>query len=199
MAVPRQRLSVRPAGLLVDGVPFETFETVKRPSSCPAGSTTAGASSNSPVRLSSAWQANLVQNEHTPGVEASSVHDRDSKYVVVKPVEPVDPIKRPSAEAVDRLWNSPRAEEQASSRLPSVGQAISKLRPSICTCPSVKRSIEPVKRPSSRPRVEGTSSRPPSGERRSCIPRACGGRASRAPVQQPIQSVQRLSRRLRAR
>jgi len=87
MAVPRQRPSVRPAGLLVDGVPFETVETIKRPSSCPAGSTTAGASSSSPVRVSSARQADLGQKEHTPGVEASSVHYRDSKYVVFKPIE----------------------------------------------------------------------------------------------------------------
>jgi len=92
MTVQRQRPSVRPAGLLVDGVPFETLETVKRPSSCPAGSTRAGASSSSPVRLSSARQADLGQNEHTPGVEASSVHYRDGKYVAVKPVEPLSSI-----------------------------------------------------------------------------------------------------------
>ena len=137
MAVQRQRPSVRPAGLLVDGVPFETVETVKRPSSCPASSTRAGASSSSPVRLpstrqadlgqdehttlvegvpfetvkivkrpsscpasftragasssspvrlSSARQADLGQDEHTPGVETSSVHYRDGKSVPVQPV-----------------------------------------------------------------------------------------------------------------
>jgi len=90
MAVPRQRPSVRPAGLLVDGVPFETAETVKRPSSCLAGSTTA--SSSSPVRMSSARQTALGQNEQTPGVEASSVHCRDGKYVAVKPVEPLSSV-----------------------------------------------------------------------------------------------------------
>jgi len=51
MAVQRQRPSVRPVGLLVDTVPFETVETVKRPSSCPASCTRAGASSSSPVTL----------------------------------------------------------------------------------------------------------------------------------------------------
>jgi len=101
MAVPRQRPSVRPASLLVDGVPFETVETVKRPSSCPAGSTTAGASSSSPVRLSSARQADLGQNEHTPGVEASSVYCRDCKYVAVKPVEPLSSVL--SIPSSDRL------------------------------------------------------------------------------------------------
>jgi len=92
MAVPRQRSSVRPAVLLVDGVPFETVETVNWPSSCPARSTTAGVSSSSPVRLSSARQAYRGQNEHTPGVEASSVHYRDGIYVVVMPVEPPSSI-----------------------------------------------------------------------------------------------------------
>jgi len=51
MAVQRQRPSVRPVGLLVDTVHFETVETVKRPSSCPASCTRAGASSSSPVTL----------------------------------------------------------------------------------------------------------------------------------------------------
>jgi len=50
MAVQRQP-SVRPVGLLVDTVPFEIVETVKRPSSCPANCTRAGASSSSPVTL----------------------------------------------------------------------------------------------------------------------------------------------------
>ena len=50
MAVPREP-SVRPVGLLVDTVPFETVETVKRPSSCTASCTRAGASSSSPVTL----------------------------------------------------------------------------------------------------------------------------------------------------
>jgi len=104
MAVVRQRPSVRLAGLLVDGVPFETVETVKRPSSCPAGSTTAGASSSSPVRLSSARQADLGQNEHTPAVEASSVHYRDSKYVAVKPVETLSSVRLiPSNDRLLRL------------------------------------------------------------------------------------------------
>ena len=95
MAVPRHWPSVRPAGLLVDGMPFETVETVetvKLPSVCLAGSTTAEASSSSPVRLSSAWPAVLAQNEHTPGVETSSVHYRDGKYVAVKPVEPLSSV-----------------------------------------------------------------------------------------------------------
>jgi len=92
MAVPSQRPSVRPAGLLVDGVPFDTVETVKRPSSCPAGSTTAEASSSSPLRVSSAQQADLEQNEYTLGVEALSVYYRDSKYVAVKPVEPLSSV-----------------------------------------------------------------------------------------------------------
>ena len=51
MAVQRQRQSVHPVGLLVDTVPFETVETVKRPSSCPASCTRAGASSSSSVTL----------------------------------------------------------------------------------------------------------------------------------------------------
>jgi len=50
MAVPREP-SVRPVGLLVDTVPFEIVENVKRPSSCPASCTRAGASSSSPVTL----------------------------------------------------------------------------------------------------------------------------------------------------
>jgi len=107
MAVPRHQSSVRPAGLFVDGLPFETIktvETVKWPSSCPVGSTTAGASSNSPVRLSSARQADLGQNEHTPGVEASSVHYRDCKYVAVKPVEPLSIVLlTPSSDCLLRL------------------------------------------------------------------------------------------------
>ena len=71
---------------LVEGVPFETVEIVKRPSSCPASFTRAGASSSSPVRLPSARQADLGQDEHYPGVETSSVHYRDGKSVPVKPV-----------------------------------------------------------------------------------------------------------------
>jgi len=89
---------------LVDGVPFETVKTVQRASSCPAGSTTAGASSSSPVRVSSAWQADLGQNEHTPGVEASSVHYRDGKCVAVKPVKPLSSVQLiPSSDRLLRL------------------------------------------------------------------------------------------------
>jgi len=50
MAVPCEP-SVRPVGLLVDTVSFETVETVKRPSSCTSNCTRAGASSSSPVTL----------------------------------------------------------------------------------------------------------------------------------------------------
>jgi hypothetical protein len=88
MGVQRQRPSVRPVGLLVDSVPFETVETVKRPSSCPATCTRAVASSRSPVTLPSARQADLGQDEHNPGVETSSVHYSDGS-VVVKPVVPL--------------------------------------------------------------------------------------------------------------
>jgi len=73
----------------VDGVPFEPLETAKRPSSCPASFTRAGASSRSPVRLPSARQADLRQDEHNPGVETSSVHYRDGTSVAVKPVVPL--------------------------------------------------------------------------------------------------------------
>jgi len=72
--------------MLVEGVPFETVKIVKRPSSCPASFTRAGASSSSPVRLSSARQADLGQDVHTPGLETSSVHYRDGKSVPVQPV-----------------------------------------------------------------------------------------------------------------
>jgi len=107
---------------------------------------------------------------------------------------PVHPNKQPSAEAANRLRCSSRAAKRAFARLPSVRRATCELRPSICTSQRVDRSIEPFKRPSSRPRVEGTSSMPQSGERPSRILPTCGRRASRAPVQQPIKSVKLLSR-----
>jgi len=50
MALQRQP-SVHPVRLLVDTVPFETVETVKRSSSCPARCARAGASSSNPVTL----------------------------------------------------------------------------------------------------------------------------------------------------
>ena len=73
----------------IDGVPFETLEIAKRPSSCPASFTRAGASSSSPVRLPSARQADIQQDENKPGVETSSVHYRDGTSVTVKPVVPL--------------------------------------------------------------------------------------------------------------
>jgi len=60
-----------------------------RPLSCPASFTKAGASSSIPVRLSSARQADIQQDEHNSGGETSSGHYRDSTYVAVKPAVPL--------------------------------------------------------------------------------------------------------------
>jgi len=231
MAVQRQRPSVRPVGLLVDtvpsetvetvkrpsscpasctrvgasssspvtlptfvdGVPFETLEIAKRPSSCPASFTRAGASSSSPVRLPSARQADIQQDEHNPGGATSSGHYRDGTSVAVKPFVPLssslsiptsDRLLRPSIDCG-------AAPGRRNERLPGF-QASDERPPSFDHPSAPERSIEPFKRPSSRPRVEGTSSMPPSGEGPSRILPTCGrraSRASRAPVQQTIKSV----------
>jgi len=60
---PRLRIAQRPR-----------LETVKQPSSDPASFTRTGASSSSSVRLPSARQTDMLQEEHEPGVEMSSVH-----------------------------------------------------------------------------------------------------------------------------
>jgi len=94
MAVPREP-SVRPVSLLVDTVPFETVETVKRPSSCTASCTRAGASSSSPVTL--------------------------PMFVDGVPFEPLESAKRTSS--CPASFTRAGASSSCLVRLPSAGQA----------------------------------------------------------------------------